>query len=75
MIENPFKFRIPRPTNKEAEKELSNFNSMLNEISEDILIDQSDLQYFLYFVTLKNDSEKTKLLELISKKPYLGSFL
>jgi hypothetical protein len=37
MIENPFKFRIPRPTNKE--------------------------------------SEKIKLLELISKKPYLGSFL
>ena len=75
MIENPFKFRIPRPTNKESEKDLSTFNSMINGISNDVLIDESDSNYFLYFVTVKNESEKIKSLELISKKPYLGSFL
>jgi hypothetical protein len=48
---------------------------MINGISNDVLIDESDSNYFLYFVAVKNESEKIKLLELISKKPYLGSFL
>lgn len=56
MINNPFKLKITGPKNNEAEKYLSNFNKMLIEKSDNLLVDQIDLQYFLYFETLKNDS-------------------
>lgn len=67
------KFRIPIPTNKEAKKDLSNFNSELNKISNNVLINENDLEYLTYSIKTKNELEKNKLLELISKKPYLGS--
>lgn len=68
MTTNPFTFKVEKPQTADAKNDLEIFNEMLKEISSDIIVDHSEPNSLSYYVTIKSESEETKLLELIGNR-------
>jgi hypothetical protein len=68
MTKNTFTFKLERPKTIESKKDLEILNDMLKEISSEIIVDEGESESLNYYITIKSESEKIKLLELLGKE-------